>query len=129
MGGSSHAKTHNLLLDIAYTMTYYVYIGSRRQIMVKDSSISIRLDSQLKEQTERVLEQLGLSMTAVVNMLFLQIVREQAVPLSLSLKTENSAMAQLDEAKAERLAGYVGRTADNVAKDMERIIAEIENGS
>jgi addiction module RelB/DinJ family antitoxin len=97
--------------------------------MVKDSSISIRLDSRLKEQTESVLEQLGLSMTAVVNMLFLQIVREQAVPLSLSLRNSNNAVAQLNGAKAERLAGHSGRTVDDVAKDMERIIAEAENGS
>jgi addiction module RelB/DinJ family antitoxin len=97
--------------------------------MVKDSSISIRLDSRLKEQTESVLEQLGLSMTAVVNMLFLQIVREQAVPLSLSLRNSNNTVAQLNEAKAERLAGHIGRTDDDVAKDMERIIAEAENGS
>jgi addiction module RelB/DinJ family antitoxin len=97
--------------------------------MVKDSSISIRLDSRLKEQTESVLEQLGLSMTAVVNMLFLQIVREQAIPLSLSLKNSNNTVAQLNEAKAERLAGHSGRIASDVAKDMERIISEAGNGS
>ena len=49
--------------------------------MVKNTSISIRLDSRLKEQTESILEQLGLNMTVVINMLFHQIVREQAVPL------------------------------------------------
>ena len=97
--------------------------------MVKNTSISIRLDSRLKEQTESILEQLGLNMTVVINMLFHQIVREQAVPLSLSLKHRNLLMNELDFARAERLSGYVGRTADDVADDIERIIMEAENGT
>ena len=97
--------------------------------MAKNTSISIRLDSRLKEQTESVLEQLGLNMTAVVNMLFHQIVREQSIPLSLSLKQNNNLIEELNYAKADRLAGYTGRTADIVSKDMERLIMVTENGS
>ena len=97
--------------------------------MIKDTSISIRLDSRLKEQTESVLEQFGMNMTTVVNILFHQIVREQAIPLSLSLKPTNYAIEELNYAKAERLAGYMGRTANSVANDMERLITEAENGT
>ena len=89
---------------------------------MKNTSISIRMDSELKERTEDVLGQFGLNMTTVVNMLFHQIVREQGVPLSLSLQPRDYAMSELMMAKAERQAGYVGRTADSVADDMERII-------
>ena len=94
--------------------------------MVKDTSISIRLDSQLKEKTEYVLEQFGLNMTSVVNMLFYQIVREQAIPLSLVLNPRIDLMKELSIAKAERSSGYAGRAAESVADDMERIIAEAE---
>ena len=95
---------------------------------MKDTSISIRLDSQLKEKTESVLVQFGLSMTTIVNMLFHQIVREQAIPLSLSLNPRLFVMDDLGAAKSDRLAGYMGRTADSVADEMERIILEAENG-
>ena len=95
---------------------------------MKDTSISIRLDSQLKEQAESVLDQLGLNMTTVVNMLFHQIVREQAIPLSLTLKPRLSVVEELSLAKSERLAGYVGRSAARVADDMERIIVDAEHG-
>ena len=94
--------------------------------MVKDTSISIRMDSKLKEQTESVLEQFGLNMTVVVNMLFRQIVREQAIPLSLSLSPRLSTLDELNYAKATRSAGYTGRTADSVIRDMELIVAEAE---
>ena len=94
--------------------------------MPKDTSISIRLDSQLKEQTESILGQFGLNITSVVNMLFHQIVRERAIPLSLTLNSRIRVNEELHYAKADRLAGYIGRSADSVADDMERIISEAE---
>jgi len=92
--------------------------------MAKDTSISIRLDSKLKEQTEIVLKQFGLNMTTVINMLFNQIVRDQAIPLSLTLNPRMSALDELILARAERNSGCLGRTAKSVADDMERIIAD-----
>jgi len=99
------------------------YKGSDK---MKSANISIRTEPKLKEQTEDVLNQLGLSVTTVVNMLFHQIVREQAVPLSLSLKSKNSALDDLLHAKAERQAGYNGRPATRVIQDMKQSIAQIE---
>ena len=93
--------------------------------MPKDTSISIRMDSQLKEKTERILEQLGLNMTVVVNMLFYQIVREEAVPLSLSLNNISTA-EELRLAQKERLSSYIGAAANDVVSDMEKIIAEAD---
>ena len=97
--------------------------------MAKDASISIRLDSQLKERAESVLEQFGLNMTSVVNMLFHQIVREQAIPLSLTLSPRMSAVEELRFAANDRAAGYPGRKASDVADDMERVIAETTYGA
>ena len=97
--------------------------------MAKDTSISIRMDSDLKIQTENILEQFGLNMTVVVNMLFRQIVREQAVPLSLTLHPRMSILDELNHAVAERSAGYKGRTADSVIRDMELIVAEAGNNA
>ena len=92
--------------------------------MAKDTSISIRMDSELKECAENVIAQLGLNMTVVINMLFRQIVREQAIPLSLSLITPMGVLNDLALAKADRSAGYKGRSVDSVISDMEKIAAE-----
>jgi len=92
--------------------------------MAKDTSISIRMDSELKESAENIIEQLGLNMTVVINMLFRQIVREQAIPLSLSLTKSMGVLNDLALAKTDRSAGYKGRSMDNVVSDMERIVAE-----
>ena len=95
--------------------------------MIKNTSLSIRIDSQLKEQTESVLKQFGLNMTTVVTMLFHQIVREQEIPLSLSLKPRISAIEELGIAARERKAGYSGRAAGDVADSMEQISCEAAN--
>lgn len=95
--------------------------------MAKDTSISIRLDSQLKQNTEQILDQFGLNMTVVVNMLFHQIVRERAIPLSLSLHSPISTAKELLLAEEDRSLGYFGRTAKGVADNMERIISEASN--
>ena len=94
--------------------------------MAKDTSISIRMDSELKERAENVIEQFGLNMTVVVNMLFRQIVRDQAIPLSMSLTPPVCTLDDLAFAKADRIAGYKGRTLDDLVADMERIVAEAE---
>lgn len=53
-------------------------------------NMSIRTDSELKAQAEEILEQLSLNMNGTINMLLKQIVRDKAVPLSLSLRSEQS---------------------------------------
>ena len=53
-------------------------------------NMSIRTDSELKAQAEQVLSQLGMNMTGTINMFLQQIVRDRAVPLSLSLSSEQS---------------------------------------
>jgi DNA-damage-inducible protein J len=96
--------------------------------MAKDTSISIRVDSELKRQSEHILAQLGLNMGTVVNMLFHQIVRDKAVPLSLSLNSQIKVNDELLFAQLERQSGFTGRTANEVADEMERVIQEAEGG-
>lgn len=94
--------------------------------MPGDTNFSMRVDSTLKSQAEDVLSELGLTMSGAVTMFLKQIVREQAVPLSLSLRPRNPVYAELLEAQANRQNGYQGRNARDVLADMERVIGEAE---
>jgi DNA-damage-inducible protein J len=91
-------------------------------------NMSIRTDSELKAQAELVLSQLGMNMTGAINMFLRQIVRDRAVPLSLSLSSEQSLYADLLRAKAEREQGVEGVPASQLLADMDRIIKETESG-
>lgn len=77
-------------------------------------NMSIRTDSELKAQAEQVLSQLGMNMTGTINMFLQQIVRDRAVPLSLSLSSEHSLYADLLRAKVERGQGMEYVPADEV---------------
>ena len=90
-------------------------------------NMSIRTDSELKAQAELVLSQLGMNMTGAINMFLRQIVRDRAVPLSLSLSSEQSLYADLLRAKAEREQGMEGVPASQLLADMDRVIREAEN--
>lgn len=89
-------------------------------------NMSIRTDSELKSQAEAVLSQLGMTMNGTINMFLHQIVRDQAVPLSLSLSAEQGLYADLLTAQSERAGGYVGRNAKDILSDMDKMILDAE---
>ena len=49
------------------------------------TSMSIKTDTEIKRQAEELLSEFGLNMTTAVNMFLRQIVRNQAIPLELSI--------------------------------------------
>lgn len=96
--------------------------------MKKSTAISIRVDGGLKEQSEKIMAEFGLNMTTTVNMLLKQIVREQAIPLTLSIDPGYKLRDDLIFAQIERMAGYKGIPGDAVADKMDAIIASVDNG-
>ncbi len=97
--------------------------------MPGDYNLSIRVDSALKAQAEEVLSQFGMTMTGAFTMFLKQIVREQSVPLTLSLHSSNAVYAELLAAQTDRANGYQGRNARDVLADMEEAVAEVEAGA
>ena len=85
-------------------------------------NMSIRTDSELKAQAEQILSQLGMNMTGTINMFLQQIVRDRAVPLSLSLSSEQSLYADLLRAKVERDNGAEYLSADEFLTRMDQVI-------
>ena len=94
--------------------------------MNKTTAISVRVDGELKEQSEKIMAEFGLNMTTTITMLLKQIVREQAIPLSLSISSDKSLRDDLIFAQLARLAGYKGRPADEVADKMDAIVSQVE---
>ena len=85
-------------------------------------NMSIRIDSELKTQAENVLSQLGMNMNGTINMFLQQIVRDRAVPLSLSLSSEQSLYADLLKARTAREQGVEYVSGDEVLKSIDQAI-------
>ena len=86
------------------------------------TTISLRTDSELKNQAETILNGLGMTINGTFNMLLNQIVREKSVPLSLSLSSQNTLYADLLVAEEERQYGFKGTPVKDVLKEMDEII-------
>ena len=104
--------------------SYRIIISS--VIETASVNVSIRMDSELKAQAEQAFAQLGMNMTGTINLPLLQIARDRAVPLSLSLSSEQSLYADLLRARTERAQGSQGHTAENMLSEIDQIIADAE---
>ena len=93
---------------------------------MSSTTISLRTDTELKKQAEEVLSDLGMTLNGTFNMLLHQIVREKAVPLSLSLSSQNALYADLLVSEEERTYGYAGKSGEDVLKEMDELIAVAE---
>ena len=86
------------------------------------ANVSFRMDDTLKRQTEAILEQLGLNMTTAMTMFAKTIVREQRLPLDLSIDPFYSAANQ---SRLKRtIENYESGKSEPIKKsvqDLERI--------
>lgn len=89
------------------------------------ATISVRMDDNLKKQTETILDELGLNMTTAMTMFAKAIVRERRLPLDLSIDPFYSTFNQaiLNRSIAEYEAGKTGVVQKSMA-ELEAIADE-----
>lgn len=88
------------------------------------ATVSIRMDDSLKRDTEAVLSELGLNMTTAVTMFAKAIVRENGLPLNLSLDRPNSdTLEALREVELMKRDPSRGKTYSDVRDMMRELLA------
>lgn len=86
------------------------------------TNLNIRTDKEIKEQAEKIFNELGLNMTTAVNMFLRTAVRENGIPFELKLDVPNETTAAAIE-EGRKLA------ADSSAKrysSIEELKAALE---
>ena len=86
------------------------------------SNLNIRMDKDIKEQADQLFNELGLTMTAAVNLFLRASIREQGIPFSLKLDKFNKETIEAIEegrkiAKDSNVKGY--HTVDELKKALE----------
>ena len=86
------------------------------------SNLNIRMDKDIKEQADQIFTELGLTMTAAVNLFLRASIREQGIPFSVKLnKVNKETIAAIEEgrkiAKDSNIKGY--HTVDELKKALE----------
>jgi len=88
-------------------------------------SIAIRVDDELKQQAETMLDEIGLNMTTYVISSLKALVREQGVPFELTTKQRKNEqyLSKLDDAMDDLIKNggyeYLGKDEDGRAKFSE----------
>jgi len=85
--------------------------------IVAQTSINIRTDDLLKRQFDELCEQLGLNLSAAINIIMKAAVRENRIPVSLSLNS-----------RVEMPRGLSDLTKEELYESFERAEAEYEAG-
>lgn len=104
---SIHCQENNLTIKfskcIAFVWTI-IYIKN----MNKTANLYARIEPDVKEQAESVLETLGISVSSAINMFYKQIILQQGIPFDVKLPKapENSAKWSKDRFDAELEKGY-----------------------
>ncbi|MBQ3418455.1 MAG: type II toxin-antitoxin system RelB/DinJ family antitoxin [Ruminococcus sp.] len=65
--------------------------------MRKDSTISVRVQSDIKEEAETILKSLGIPVSVVINSLYRQIVYRRGIPFPLTVPSDITTLDTLSE--------------------------------
>jgi DNA-damage-inducible protein J len=97
--------------------------------MARTSNITARVEPELKEQAEQVLDQLGIPMSSAIGLFLRQVVLQRGIPFEMKLPqhqlvsieslTEAQLSAELEKGMTDLAAGRV-RSAEAVADRMKR---------
>ena len=59
---------------------------------MKDATISVRIDSELKEQAEAILKQLDIPVSVLIDAMYRQVVIQQGLPFEITTKQRPKAL-------------------------------------
>ena len=89
-------------------------------------STNIKIDPELKEQSQALFESFGLTLSAAVNMFLRQAVREQAIPFRIGNPLPNAETVEaIQEVKRMKANPGLGKTYSNVDQMMEELLADV----
>ena len=63
----------------------------------KSANIMARVEPEIKEQAERIIEQLGLSASGVINLLYRQIILRKGLPFAVTLPSAPPALDTMSQ--------------------------------
>ena len=98
---------------------------------MKNATVSARVEYDVKNEAEEILEQLGIPVSVVINSLYRQIIFKHGIPFSLTvpqqpktldMMSEEELNEKLEHSYQQSLRGE-GRPLDGVFDELERGLA------
>lgn len=88
-------------------------------------STNIKIDRQLKKESQELFESIGLSLSSAVNLFLRQAVREQAIPFRVGAPEGWAATVEaMDEVRRMKADPSLGSTYTDVDQMMEELLED-----
>ena len=91
------------------------------------TTISVRVDEQLKKNFDSLCDQFGLSNSAALNLFMKAVVRERKIPFEIKAETE-AEIRQKGWGAFTRMREAASRGEDMSLEQINELIAEVRNG-
>ena len=56
---------------------------------MSNSTISVRIDSEVKDKADKLFNELGMNMSSAINVFLRQSIREQSIPFNISINDDD----------------------------------------
>ena len=87
------------------------------------TNTSIRLDTELKAQADSMLAEMGLNLTAAINIFLRQVVRQGKIPFEIATDVPNSetiaAMKEMDDMISGKISAKKYANTDELFEDLD----------
>ena len=96
---------------------------------MKDATVSVRIDTNLKKEAEEILQELGIPVSVVINSLYRQIVYRNGVPFSLTIPKAPKTLDTLttEELNAKLYHSYE-QSLQKEGREYSEVFDEFEKG-
>ena len=89
-------------------------------------STNIKIDPQLKQESQTLFESLGLNLSTAVNIFLRQAVREQAIPFQISAYDPNTETIEaIREVQRMKIDPNIGKTYSDVDQMMKELLSDV----
>lgn len=87
---------------------------------MKDATVSARVEFDVKNEAEDILQKLGIPVSVVINSLYRQIIYRHGVPFSLTIPKEPKTLDAMSDAElnAKLAAAMSSRSAEKAARSL-----------
>lgn len=84
-----------------------------------NTSMNIRMDSEVKKQAEALFGEIGMTMTTAINIFLKQSIRENGIPFELKVNTPNAeTLAAIDDVNNNRNMSKAYDDMDELMRDL-----------
>lgn len=95
----------------------------------KTANILARVEPEVKVPAEMIMQELGIPVSVVINMLYKQIILTKSIPFSLKLPTAPMSVNKMDNAAFDKIMQQgLDDALSNRVQNLEDAFADIEKG-